>query len=62
MIVLLSFGSLGIVGGSVFLRKAFSSTNEPELITDPARYSEIRHQLWSNNNQIKYFPDQIPPY
>ncbi|WGV28195.1 hypothetical protein [Halotia branconii] len=60
MIVLLSFGSLGIISGSFFLKKAFSNTNEPELITDPARYSEIRHQLWSNNDQIKYFPDQIP--
>ncbi|WP_392530590.1 hypothetical protein [Nostoc sp. C117] len=60
MIVLLSLGSLGIVGGSFFLRKAFSSASEPEIITDTTRYTEIRNQLWSNNNQLKHFPNQIP--
>ncbi|QSJ18284.1 hypothetical protein JYQ62_05580 [Nostoc sp. UHCC 0702] len=60
MIVLLSLSSVGIVGGSFFLRKAFSSTNEPEIITDTSRYGEIRNQLWSNNDEVKYFPNEIP--
>lgn len=60
MIVLLSLGSLGIVGGSFFLKKAFSGTNEPEIITDTSRYEEIRSQLWSANNEIKHFPQNIP--
>lgn len=60
MLVLLSLGSVGIVGGSFFLRKAFSSTSEPEIITDTSRYSEIRNQLWANNDEVKYFPNEIP--
>ncbi|MBH8562874.1 hypothetical protein I8748_11895 [Nostoc sp. CENA67] len=59
MIVLLSLGSVGIVGGSFFLRKAFSSTSEPGIITDTLRYSEIRNQLWANNDEVKYFPNEI---
>ncbi|MBH8578215.1 hypothetical protein I8752_35790 [Nostocaceae cyanobacterium CENA369] len=60
MIVLLSLGSLGIVGGSFFLRKAFSSTSDSEIITDTSRYGEIRNHLWSDNNEVKHFPDKIP--
>jgi hypothetical protein len=61
MIVLLSLGSLGIVGGSFFLRKSFSDASEPGVITDTRRYGEIRHQLWSNSDRLKYFPNEIPP-
>ncbi|MCG6137215.1 MAG: hypothetical protein MET45_21705 [Nostoc sp. LLA-1] len=60
MIVLLSLGSLGIVGGSFFLRKSFSSSNEPEVITDTSRYQEIRQQILSDNDYVKHFPDEIP--
>jgi hypothetical protein len=60
MIVLFSLGSLGIVGGSFFLKKAFSSTSEPELITDTSRYGEIRNQRWSNNDLVRHFPHDIP--
>lgn len=60
MIVLLSLGSLGIVGGSFFLRKAFSSSNEPEVITDTSRYQEIRQQILSDNDYVKHFPDELP--
>ncbi|RCJ16739.1 hypothetical protein A6S26_32815 [Nostoc sp. ATCC 43529] len=60
MIVLFSLGSLGIVGGSFFLRKAFSNTSEAEIITDTTRYKEIRNQLWSDLDQLKHFPNQIP--
>lgn len=60
MIVLFSLGSLGIVGGSFFLRKAFSNTSELEIITDTTRYKEIRNQLWSDPGQLKHFPNQIP--
>ncbi|MBW4616127.1 MAG: hypothetical protein KME21_23205 [Desmonostoc vinosum HA7617-LM4] len=59
IIFLFSLGSLGVVGGSFLLRKAFSSTSESEVITDISRYREIRNQLWSNNEQLKHFPSDI---
>ncbi len=59
MIALLSLGSLGIVGGSFFLRKAFSNSSELQIITDTSRYQEIRQQLWSNH-YIQHFPDVLP--
>ncbi|WP_208821890.1 hypothetical protein [Tolypothrix sp. PCC 7910] len=60
MIVLFSLGSLGVVGGSFFLRKAFSSSGEPEVVTDTSRYTEIRNTLLSKDYKIKHFPIQIP--
>ena len=57
---LLALASLSIVGGSFFMRRNFSSTSEPKIITDTSRYKEIRNQLWSNNDQIKHFPNEIP--
>jgi hypothetical protein len=59
MIFLLSLGSLGIVGGSFFLRKASNNTGEAETITNTTRYGEIRNQIWSNKKQIKHFPHEI---
>ncbi|MBW4445935.1 MAG: hypothetical protein KME38_03385 [Spirirestis rafaelensis WJT71-NPBG6] len=59
MIFLLSLGSLGIVGGSFFLRKASNNTGETETITNTTRYGEIRNQIWSNKKQIKHFPHEI---
>ncbi|MBD0302659.1 MAG: hypothetical protein ICV85_10910 [Tolypothrix sp. T3-bin4] len=59
MIFLLSLGSLGIVGGSFFLRKASNNTGEAETITNTTRYGEIRNQIWSNKEQIKHFPHEI---
>ncbi|MBD2449624.1 hypothetical protein H6G76_21125 [Nostoc sp. FACHB-152] len=59
-IVFLSLGSLGIVGGSFFLRKAFSSTTESQIINNPNRYSEIRNQLWASQSEIQHFPHEIP--
>ncbi|BAY27588.1 hypothetical protein NIES2100_74130 [Calothrix sp. NIES-2100] len=60
MVVLFSLGSLGIVGGSFFLKKAFSSSSEPEIVTDTSRYGEIRNKLISNDYQVKHFPNTIP--
>jgi len=60
MIVLFSLGSLGVVGGSFFIRKAFSSSTEPEIVTDISRYTEIRNNLISTNYQVQHFPTQIP--
>ncbi|MBD2252740.1 hypothetical protein [Nostoc parmelioides] len=60
MIVLLSLGSVGVVGGSFFLRKAFISSSQSEIVTDTSRYKEIRHQLWSSQDDIKHFPTEIP--
>ncbi|MBD2525754.1 hypothetical protein [Nostoc sp. FACHB-133] len=57
---LLALASLCIVGGSFFIRTAFSSTSEPKIITDTSRYKEIRNQLWSDNDRVKHFPNQIP--
>jgi len=57
---LLALASLCIVGGSFFIRTTFRSTSEPRIITDTSRYKEIRNQLWSNNNQVKHFPNEIP--
>ncbi|MEH2408732.1 hypothetical protein [Nostoc sp.] len=57
---ILALASLSIVGGSFFLRTTFSNTSEPKIITDTSRYKEIRNQLWSNNDQVKHFPNEIP--
>ena len=57
---LLALASFSIVGGSLFLRRSFSSTREPKIITDTSRYKEIRNQLWSDNDQVKHFPNEIP--
>lgn len=59
MIFLLSLGSLAIVGGSFFLRKASNNTGKTETITNTTRYGEIRNQIWSNKKQIKHFPNEI---
>ncbi|ARV58549.1 hypothetical protein BZZ01_07770 [Nostocales cyanobacterium HT-58-2] len=59
-VVLLFTGSLGIVGGSFFLRKSQSSISETETITNTSRYQEIRHQLWSNQSLVQHFPTDIP--
>jgi hypothetical protein len=60
MIFLLSLGSLGIVGGSFLLRKASNNTDNTETITNTTRYGEIRQKIWSNKEQIKHFPQEIP--
>lgn len=57
---LLALASLCIVGGSFFLRTNFSGTSEPKIITDTSRYKEIRNQLWSDNERVKHFPNEIP--
>ncbi|HIK07914.1 MAG TPA: hypothetical protein IGS40_25030 [Trichormus sp. M33_DOE_039] len=60
MIVFFSLGSVGVVGGSFFLRRAFSSSSQNQAITDTSRYREIRDQLWQNQDAIKHFPTEIP--
>jgi len=60
MTALLSLASLGIIGGSFFLRKAFSSSEQIKVITDTSRYQEIRQQLLSNSDHIQHFPDHLP--
>lgn len=59
-LVLLCLSSLGIVGGSFFLAKSYSSVGETETITSTSRYQAIRHQIWSNQRQVKHFPTDIP--
>lgn len=60
MILLFSLGSLGVVGGSFFLRKAFSSSITPERITDTSRYRELRQSLSASEYPVKHFPPNIP--
>lgn len=60
MIVLFSLGSLGVVGGSFLLRKAFSSSNFPEIVTDTSRYAAIRNELIGYSYPIKHFPATLP--
>jgi hypothetical protein len=60
MIVLFSLGSLGVVGGSFLLRKAFSSSNVPEIVNDTSRYAAIRNELMATGYQVKHFPNTIP--
>ncbi|MHC5615391.1 MAG: hypothetical protein ACYTXA_31600 [Nostoc sp.] len=57
---ILALASLSIVGVSFFLRTTFSSTREPKIITNTSRYKEIRNQLWSNKDEVKHFPNEIP--
>ncbi len=59
MIVFISFGSVGVVGGSFFLRKTLISSNQPEIVTNTSRYKEIRDQLWSSQDEIKHFPTEV---
>jgi hypothetical protein len=59
-VILLFFGSFGIIGSSFFLRQALSSRGETETITDTSRYRDIRHQAWTNKTQIQHFPIDIP--
>lgn len=59
MIVLFSLGSVGVVGGSFFLRKAFSSNSQSKIVTETSRYGEIRHRLWLSQDEIQHFPSEI---
>jgi hypothetical protein len=59
-IILFSLGSIGIVSGSFLLKKYVASKGENQIITDTSRYREIRTQLWSNIDEVKHFPTEIP--
>lgn len=59
-IILFSLGSIGIVAGSFLFRNTFSSAGETQIITDTSRYREIRTKLWSDLQEIKHFPLEIP--
>ncbi|WP_017651619.1 hypothetical protein [Fortiea contorta] len=58
--LLLSLSSFGVVGGSFFLRKAFSNSNSPDIINAVSEYHQIRENLRANNYPRKHFPSQIP--
>ncbi|WP_231866931.1 MULTISPECIES: hypothetical protein [unclassified Anabaena] len=58
MIVFCSLGSVGIVIGSYFLKKAVINS-QPQIVTDISRYQDIRYQLWSNQKTIQHFPSGI---
>ncbi|MEO1433359.1 MAG: hypothetical protein AAFV71_30690 [Cyanobacteria bacterium J06633_8] len=57
---LLSLVSLGVVGGGFFLTRAFSNTEETEVVIDKSNYQDIRHKSWSNQVLINHFPVVIP--
>lgn len=61
IIAFISLGSIGIVGVGFVFRQAFNSNNQVRTIQDPSRYQEIRHKLWLNQNQVRHFPNHIPP-
>ncbi|TAF06440.1 MAG: hypothetical protein EAZ77_12160 [Nostocales cyanobacterium] len=57
---LLSVGSFSVVTGSFLFTKTSSNTGTAQIITDISRYQEIRNHKWSDINQIKHFPVDIP--
>ncbi|MBW4669737.1 MAG: hypothetical protein KME60_20555 [Cyanomargarita calcarea GSE-NOS-MK-12-04C] len=59
LITLLSLGGIGIAGGSFFLRQSLNSANQSQTTNNTSRYQEVR-QSWSNQSQIKHFPNQLP--
>ncbi|WP_315788576.1 hypothetical protein [Fischerella sp. JS2] len=61
IIAFISLGSVGIVGVGFVFRQAFNSNNQVKTIQNASRYQEIRHKLWLNQNQVKHFPNYIPP-
>ena len=59
-IILLSFGSFGLVIGGFWISKATSNNKQLQLITDISQYPEIRNHKWTDIQQIQHFPGQIP--
>ena len=59
-IILLFFGSFGLVIGGFLISKAASNTKQLQLITDTSQYQEIRNHRWADIQQIQHFPQQIP--
>ncbi|GAA6623325.1 hypothetical protein [Scytonema sp. NUACC26] len=66
-VAILVLGGLGVAGSGFFLRKVISSGNQPEIVSVReaqrsyrTQYKDIRHKLWSNREQIKHFPGNIP--
>lgn len=43
------------------LTKTANHNSKLEIITDISQYQEIRNHKWSNSEQVKHFPPQIPP-
>ncbi len=60
IIVLMSLGSVGIIGVGLVLREVFSGAKEAKTVNNTSRYREIRHKFWSNQHLVKHFPDDIP--
>ncbi|MGF1676377.1 MAG: hypothetical protein ACFCUV_22240 [Rivularia sp. (in: cyanobacteria)] len=61
-IALLSLGSVGVVGGGFFLTQAFSNKKEIEVVINNSNYQDIRHNIWSNQAQVKHFPAVVPSF
>ena len=59
-IILLSFGSFGLVIGGFSISKTASNHKQLQLITDTSKYQEIRNYKWTDIQQIQHFPPQIP--
>ncbi|MBD2292552.1 hypothetical protein H6G06_03390 [Anabaena sphaerica FACHB-251] len=57
---LFSVGSSSIIAGSFLFTKTSNHTGTTQIITDISRYQEIRNHKWSDINQIKHFPVDIP--
>ncbi|MBF2006544.1 hypothetical protein ACF3DV_28200 [Chlorogloeopsis fritschii PCC 9212] len=59
IIALILLGGAGMVGAGFVFKQAFSNSKETQIVNDPSRYTEIRHKLWLNQNQLKHFPADI---
>lgn len=57
---LFSVGSFSAIAGDFLFTKTSNNTQAAQIITDISRYQEIRNHQWSDINQIKHFPVEIP--
>lgn len=59
-VCLFSVGSFSISLASFLVTKTATNNITPQIITDVSLYQEIRDHKWSNRDQIKHFPVNIP--
>ncbi|MDM9383186.1 hypothetical protein QUB80_21055 [Chlorogloeopsis sp. ULAP01] len=59
VIALISLGGVGMVAAGFVFKQTFSNSKESQTVNDPSRYGEIRHKLWTNQNQLKHFPTDV---
>ncbi len=60
IVILFALGGVALVSRNSIFKEALTNIKGNDKITDISRYKEVRHKLWSNESQIKYFPKDIP--